>query len=84
MATRKVSKSKKHQSTKQAWFKPLRGSFIPIHWKGWLTYVPYIAYLYFTYALLVPNRPAIDTILFLIPYWVAGVIIMHWIAKLKS
>lgn len=70
--------------SRQAWFKPLRGSYIPIHWKGWLTYIPYVAYLYFTYALLVPNRSIVSTILFLVPYWVAGVLIMHWIAKLKS
>jgi hypothetical protein len=34
--------------------------------------------------LLVQNRSALETILFLVPYWVAGVIVMHWIAKLKS
>lgn len=83
MATTK----KKHasQKTKQApWFRKLRGSYIPVHWAGWLTYIPYLAYLYFTYALLVPNRGPLETILFLVPYWVAGVLVMHWIAKLKS
>jgi len=83
MATRNPSKAKK-QSKNQAWFKPLRGSYIPISWKGWLTYIPYIVYLYLTYALLVPNRPVLDTILFLTPYWVAGVVVMHWFAKIKS
>lgn len=83
MAARKTSQAKQ-KTNKQAWFKPVRGSYIPIHWKGWLTYIPYIAYLYLTYILLVPNRPVLDTILFLIPYWVAGVVIMHWLAKLKS
>ena len=55
-----------------------------MHWKGWLTYVPYLAYLYVTYALLVPNRSPFETIIFLVPYWVAGVVVMHWIAKQKS
>ena len=82
MATHK--KSKNRSSNSHAWFKPVRGSYLPVHWKGWLTYVPYIAYLYFSYALLVPNRPALETMFFLVPYWVAGVIVMHWIAKLKS
>lgn len=82
MATHK--KSKNRSSKSHAWFKPVRGSYLPVHWKGWLTYIPYIAYLYFSYALLVPNRPALETILFLVPYWVAGVIVMHWIAKTKS
>jgi hypothetical protein len=83
MVARKTSK--KHSSnTTHAWFRPLRGSYIPVHWKGWLTYVPYVAYLYFTYMLLVPNRSLLETILFLVPYWVAGVIVMHWVAKQKS
>jgi hypothetical protein len=30
------------------------------------------------------NRSPLDTVLFLVPYWVAGVIIMHWVAKQKS
>jgi len=83
MATRKTTSHKKN-SKRLAWFKPVRGSYLPVHWKGWLTYIPYIAYLYLTYALLVPNRPVLDTILFLVPYWVAGVVVMHWIAKIKS
>ena len=83
MATRKMTSHKKNNK-RLAWFKPVRGSYLPVHWKGWLTYIPYIAYLYLTYALLVPNRPVLDTILFLVPYWVAAVVVMHWIAKIKS
>ncbi|MBP7760876.1 hypothetical protein IPF89_03760 [Candidatus Saccharibacteria bacterium] len=83
MVARKTSK-KRSSNTTHAWFRPLRGSYIPVHWKGWLMYVPYVAYLYLTYMLLVPNRSLLDTILFLVPYWVAGIIIMHWVAKQKS
>ena len=83
MPTTKKKKSSQ-KSNSDAWFKYLRGSYIPVHWKGWLTYVPYVAYLYLSYVLLVPNRPVIDTLVFLVPYWVAGVIVMHWIAKIKS
>ncbi len=72
------------KTTHKPWFKTLRGSYIPVHWKGWLTYVPYLAYLYLTYAMLDRNRPIFETVLFLVPYWVAGVIVMHWIAKQKS
>lgn len=79
MTTKKSKNSRQH-----VWFKPLRGSYIPIHWKGWLTYIPYALYLYFTYAMLDQNRSPLDTVLFLVPYWVAGVIIMHWVAKQKS
>ena len=83
MAKRTTSTPKK-STKKQAWFKPIRGSYLPIHWKGWLTYIPYIAYLYLTYAMIVPNRSVLNTVLFLVPYWVAGAVVMHWIAKQKS
>ena len=82
MKTRKETNKK--SNAQHHWFKPIRGSYLPIHWKGWLTYVPYLAYLYLSYAILVPNRQPLETILFLVPYWVAGVIVMHWIAKTKS
>ncbi len=79
-----TTKKSKTRTPHNAWFKRLRGSYIPVHWKGWLTYIPYVTYLYLTYALLVQNRSVLETILFLVPYWVAGVIVMHWVAKLKS
>ena len=82
MATRK-NKTHKKPATKP-WFIAVRGSYLPSHWAGWLTYIPYIAYLYLTYALLIPNRPILETVIFLVPYWVAGVIVMHWIARSKS
>lgn len=78
--TKKASTKRVHQP----WFKAVRGSYIPVHWKGWLTYIPYVAYLYLTFVLFDLNRSIIETILFLVPYWVAGVIIMHWVAKHKS
>lgn len=81
---KRTMKTPKKNTKKQAWFKPVRGSYIPVHWKGWLTYIPYVVYLYLTYILLVPNRPVLNTILFLVPYWVVGVIVMHWVAKSKS
>ena len=82
--TTKKADTTQASTRRNAWFKPVRGSYLPVHWKGWLTYIPYIAYLYLTYAILVPNRPVFDTVLFLVPYWVAGVLVMHWIAKIKS
>jgi hypothetical protein len=84
MATKRSTKKKSAPASKSAWFKPVRGSYIPIHWKGWLTYVPYIAYLYLTFIMFDRNRSILETVLFLVPYWVAGVIIMHWVAKQKS
>ena len=83
--TKRTTKTRSRKAVKSnAWFKPVRGSYLPVHWAGWLTYIPYIVYLYATYALLIPNRPILETIIFLVPYWVAGILIMHWIAKLNS
>ncbi len=79
-----TTKKTKKRANKTQWFKPLRGSYIPIHWMGWLTYIPYVAYLVLTYMMFERNRSVWETILFLVPYWVAGVIIMHWVAKQKS
>lgn len=80
----KTSKKKTQKAKQGAWFKPTRGSYLPIHWMGWLTYVPYVAYLYLTFAVFERNRSILETILFLVPYWIAGVVIMHWVAKQKS
>lgn len=84
MATKKTNKTNKQLRKKHQWFKPLRGSYIPIHWMGWLTYVPYVLYLALTYLMFERNRSILETVLFLVPYWVAGVIIMHWVARQKS
>lgn len=84
MVTKRTSKKKASTKKHTPWFKAVRGSYIPVHWKGWLTYIPYVAYLYGTFLLFDRNRSIFETVLFLVPYWVAGVIIMHWVAKQKS
>lgn len=33
--------------SKRAWFIKVRGSYLPNSWQGWLTYVPFVAYLVF-------------------------------------
>lgn len=73
------------KSKKQKWFKPVRGSYLPNSWQGWLTYLPFTAYLIF--ALIIGWQHASDTgqaILFIAPNWIAATAVMTWVAKRTS
>lgn len=68
-----------------AWFVPLRWSYIPCAWQGWLTYFPFILYLMVSFIMVDrTSHTILDTLLGIIPYWVAGAAIMQWIASHKS
>jgi hypothetical protein len=43
MATKKSKKSK--------WFIAVRGSYLPANKQGWLTYIPYLSFLFFSFIL---------------------------------
>jgi hypothetical protein len=69
----------------QKWFTPVRGSYLPNNGIGWLSYIPFTAYLVF--ALAAGWRYTANTyeaILFIIPNWVAAVVVMTWLAKRTS
>jgi branched-subunit amino acid transport protein len=71
--------------SKNKWFIPVRGSYLPNNWKGWLTYIPFTAYLLF--ALVIGWREtdtASHAILFVLPNWIAAAAVMTWIAKRTS
>jgi hypothetical protein len=73
------------KSKKQKWFIPVRGSYLPNSWQGWLTYIPYTAYLLF--ALVYGCRDTNSTsqaILFIVPNWVVATSVMTWLAKRTS
>lgn len=73
-------KTKKHP-----WFIPVRGSYLPHSWQGWLLYVPFSAYLIFA---LVEGWQNTDNwtkaLLFIIPNWLAATVVMTWIAQRTS
>jgi hypothetical protein len=84
MATKKSSKTSKRTVTK-AWFKPVRGSYLPNSGAGWLTYVPYVAYLVFS--LVVGWRQTSSNelaVLFVVPNWIAATAVMTWVAARES
>lgn len=95
----KIKSQKHNKSKKGAWFVPLRGSYIPVSWQGWLTYIPYLLLIllgFWTFSFplrtCISNECSISTIgsivtfstIYLVPYFVALVVIMQWIAKRKS
>lgn len=67
---------------KRAWFKHLRGSYIPVNYKGALTYIPFVAYL--LVSILIPfhyiDSKAVATFV-VIPNWLLAAVIMTSFAK---
>ena len=73
------------KSKKQKWFVPLRGSYIPNNWKGWLTYIPFTAYLLASFYYGCHNIDGkLKSVFFIVPNWVAAVAVMSWVAKRTS
>jgi hypothetical protein len=72
------------KSKKNAWFKPVRRSYIPISWKGWLSYVPYVALLIgATYWELHVEKNFATALMVLFPFYVAVAVVMQWFASTK-
>ena len=78
--SRKLPKAKKG-----AWFVPVRGSYLPASPEGWLTYIPFTAYLVFTLIVGFRNTDTMSmAVLFVVPNWVAAAAVMTWLAARKS
>lgn len=74
---------KKAQSKK--WFRKVRGSYLPSSWQGWLTYVPYTAFLVSVLIAALRTQHSVSDILYMIfPQWVAATVVMTWVASKKS
>jgi hypothetical protein len=81
-----MSKAKHTKKAKKnAWFIKTRGSYLPHSRAGWLTYIPYIAYLDFTAVVAYQNASSLSTgALIIVPNWVAATVILTWVAARKS
>lgn len=67
------------------WFKPIRHSYLPVNLFGALTYIPFIAYLFFaTYLPLEYLRPYSLDYLVILPNWFFAGWLMTVFAKYKS
>lgn len=98
--TAKKKLRKLPKGRKGAWFVKLRGSYIPCSWQGWLTYIPFIALVLVGFFPIVSTiitfrdmqilgtqfwiSQVITMVMFVLPYQVALVVVMHWIARRKS
>ena len=73
------------KTKKPKWFVAVRGSYLPNSWQGWLTYIPFTAYLVFVlvYGWKFTDSTA-KAILFIVPNWVAAAVVMTWLAKRTS
>jgi uncharacterized membrane protein (GlpM family) len=70
---------------KTKWFYKTRGSYLPKTLPGWLTYIPYLAYLIGVLVFVLQRRDNFWLGVFtVVPNYVAAVIILTWIAKHKS
>lgn len=85
MATKSIRANKKSQLKKNAWFTPVRGSYLPANRKGWLTYIPFVAYLaYAWFVAFAYTGNDLKAVLWIVPNWVAAAAVMTWIAKRTS
>lgn len=74
----------KNSKDTNVWFKPVRWSYLPCTWQGWLTYLPMMLFLIGFFVLYHHTHPLTDTLYLLFPYAVCTIAIMHWLAAHKS
>jgi hypothetical protein len=80
-----AKKKSKIKARKGAWFVAVRGSYLPWSWQGWLTYIPYSAYLVYTVIVAVNYTGNwYKAVLWIVPNWVAALVVMTWLAKRTS
>ncbi len=82
MTSRNVSHKKKKAG---AWFIRVRGSYLPSSLQGWLTYIPFTAYLVFSMIIAWRDSSSHSiAVLYIIPNWIAAAVVLTWIAARKS
>lgn len=76
---------KKKQKKFNKWFIKVRSSYLPNTGAGWLTYIPFIAYLVAVPLIAVANIDnVLVALLITVPNWVAAAIVMTYVASIKS
>lgn len=70
---------------KDAWFIPVRGSYLPNSWQAWLLYIPFVVFLLTVLFAATRNEHSVSDVFYAIfPQWVCAAVVMTWIAKKKS
>jgi hypothetical protein len=71
--------------SKQVWYIKKRGSYLPSSWQGWLSYVPYVAYIVGVLVYVEVNKDSFWLAVFTtIPNWIAASAVMTWLARQRS
>jgi hypothetical protein len=79
----KIARSKK--LSPGAWFISVRGSYLPASAAGWLTYIPFVGYLFGSlYVAVHHTHDAALIVLYVVPNWVAAGAVMSYLAARKS
>jgi hypothetical protein len=77
--------AKKPKIRKGAWFVRLRGSYLPVSLPGWLTYIPFTAYLVYSwFVAFAYTGNNLKAVLWIVPNWVAAAVVMTYVAKRTS
>lgn len=78
-------KNKTKKRRKNTWFIKVRGSYLPNNAKGWLTYIPFLAYLVFVGVVAVQEADSLLlATLFIIPNWAVATAVMTYLAARHS
>lgn len=73
------------KKSKNAWFISVRGSYLPNSWQGWLTYIPYSAYVIGIMVYALSNSADwLHAVPVIVPNWIVALVVMTWIAQRKS
>jgi len=72
------------RTKKSKWFIRVRGSYLPNSWQGWLTYIPFVAYLVIVAIVSWHRLDHVLAVLFIFVSWVVAVAIETWVAKRTS
>jgi uncharacterized protein (DUF2062 family) len=73
------------RKNKSKWFLNIRGSYIPRSTAGWLTYIPFLAYMLIAPYLAVNySENLVVAVLITIPNWIAATLAMTYLATQKS
>ena len=80
-----MKKQNKKKIKKGAWFYPLRGSYLPCAWQGWLVEIAIlVAFLLGLYAFNEQELSMPIVAVIMVPYTLSLGIIATWVAKQKS
>jgi hypothetical protein len=67
------------------WFIKVRGSYLPHAWQGWLTYIPFTAFLFTVLIAAIRTQHSVSDIFYMVfPQWIAAAVVMTWVAKQRS